>query len=163
MGGIFETANPSMIGMFILSCLSFVRLKTACFRRPFTGRQFTGTGRRIDCERRDYPQTILLLTVAASLGCWVSYSGAMAGQYPHRTKLAISFARIIITRTPSFHKHGLSALLIGRFIVCQTLPTIAGLSGLNNARFQFFNWMMVCCRCDPDNSGLHARQNAGIL
>ncbi len=42
-----------------------------------------------------------------------------------------------------FHKHGLSALLIGRFIafVRTLLPTIAGLSGLNNARFQFFNWM----------------------
>ena len=34
-------------------------------------------------------------------------------------------------------------LLIGRFIafVRTLLPTIAGLSGLNNARFQFFNWM----------------------
>jgi len=42
-----------------------------------------------------------------------------------------------------FHKHGLSALLVGRFIafVRTLLPTIAGLSGLNNARFQFFNWM----------------------
>ena len=42
-----------------------------------------------------------------------------------------------------FHKHGLSALLIGRFIafVRTLLPTIAGLSGLNNARFQFFNRM----------------------
>ncbi len=68
----------------------------------------------------------------------------MAGQYPHRTKLAISFTRALSsTRTPSFHKHGLSALLIGRFIafVRTLLPTIAGLSGLNNARFQFFNWM----------------------
>ncbi len=68
----------------------------------------------------------------------------MAGQYPHSTKLAISFTRALSsTRTPSFHKHGLSALLIGRFIafVRTLLPTIAGLSGLNNARFQFFNWM----------------------
>ena len=42
-----------------------------------------------------------------------------------------------------FHKHGLSALLIGRFIafVRTLLPTIAGLSGLSSARFQFFNWM----------------------
>ncbi|MCL7667682.1 VTT domain-containing protein, partial [Klebsiella pneumoniae] len=42
-----------------------------------------------------------------------------------------------------FHKPGLTALLIGRFIafVRTLLPTIAGLSGLNNARFQFFNWM----------------------
>ena len=42
-----------------------------------------------------------------------------------------------------FHKHGLSALLIGRFIafVRTLLPTIAGLSGLSSTRFQFFNWM----------------------
>jgi membrane protein DedA with SNARE-associated domain len=42
-----------------------------------------------------------------------------------------------------FHKHGLSALLIGRFIafVRTLLPTIAGISGLSSARFQFFNWM----------------------
>ncbi len=33
--------------------------------------------------------------------------------------------------------------MIGRFIafVRTLLPTIAGISGLNNARFQFFNWM----------------------
>ena len=42
-----------------------------------------------------------------------------------------------------FHRHGLSALLIARFLafIRTLLPTIAGLSGLNNARFQFFNWM----------------------
>ena len=42
-----------------------------------------------------------------------------------------------------FHRHGLSALLVGRFLafVRTLLPTIAGLSGLSNARFQFFNWM----------------------
>ncbi len=64
-----------------------------------------------------YPQTILLLTVAASLGCWVSDSGAMAGQYPHRTKRAIHLPAHYHQRAHHlFHKHGLSALLIGRFI-----------------------------------------------
>ena len=44
---------------------------------------------------------------------------------------------------PAAFLPGDSLLLIGRFIafVRTLLPTIAGLSGLNNARFQFFNWM----------------------
>ncbi|HGV2350158.1 GntR family transcriptional regulator [Escherichia coli] len=51
--------------------------------------------------------------------------------------------QVALATQNSAHKHGLSALLIGRFIafVRTLLPTIAGLSGLNNARFQFFNWM----------------------
>ncbi|XHI05267.1 DedA family protein [Enterobacter hormaechei] len=92
-----------------------------------------------------YPQTILLLTVAASLGCWVSYiQGRWLGNTaPYKTGYLI-YPRITHQRAHHlFHKHGLSALLIGRFIafVRTLLPTIAGLSGLNNARFQFFNWM----------------------
>ncbi len=92
-----------------------------------------------------YPQTILLLTVAASLGCWVSY---IQGRWLGNTRTVQNW----LSHLPAhyhqrahhlFHKHGLSALLIGRFIafVRTLLPTIAGISGLNNARFQFFNWM----------------------
>jgi membrane protein DedA with SNARE-associated domain len=42
-----------------------------------------------------------------------------------------------------FIEHGLMALLAGRFLafVRTLLPTMAGISGLNNARFQFFNWL----------------------
>ena len=42
-----------------------------------------------------------------------------------------------------FHRHGLAALLIGRFLafVRTLLPTIAGLAGLQNGRFQVFNWL----------------------
>ena len=50
----FETpANPSMIGMLYFVLFVILFLETACFQRPFTGRQFTGIGRRVDCERRD--------------------------------------------------------------------------------------------------------------
>lgn len=103
----FETlANPSMIGMlyFVLFVILFLEngLLPAAF---FTGRQFTGTGRRIDCERRDG----LSANDSAADRCRQPrllgqlYSGAMAGQYPHRTKLAISFTRALSsTRTPSF-------------------------------------------------------------
>ncbi len=101
----FETlANPSMIGMLYFVCLSFCSLKTACFRRPFYRAKFTGTGRRIDCERRDgLSANILLLTVAASLGCWVSYiqGRGWAIPAPYKTGYLI-YPRIITTRTPSF-------------------------------------------------------------
>src|SRR5699024_4050777 len=92
-----------------------------------------------------YPQTIMLLTAAASLGCWLSY---IQGRWLGNTRTVQNW----LSHLPAhyhqrahhlFHKHGLSALLIGVFIafVRTLLPTTAGLSGLNNARFQFFNWM----------------------
>lgn len=93
----------------------------------------------------NYPFTIVLLTTAASLGCWVSY---IQGKWLGNTRIVQGW----LSHLPAhyhqrahqlFHRHGLSALLIGRFLafVRTLLPTIAGLSGLNNARFQFFNWM----------------------
>jgi membrane protein DedA with SNARE-associated domain len=92
-----------------------------------------------------FPLTIFILTTAASLGCWVSY---IQGRWLGNTHLVQSW----LSHLPAhyhqrahnlFHRHGLSALLIGRFLafVRTLLPTIAGLSGLSNARFQFFNWM----------------------
>ncbi|WP_114192593.1 DedA family protein [Edaphovirga cremea] len=92
-----------------------------------------------------FPLTIFILTTAASLGCWVSY---IQGRWLGNTRLVQSW----LSHLPAhyhqrahnlFHRHGLSALLIGRFLafVRTLLPTIAGLSGLSNARFQFFNWM----------------------
>ncbi|MEI7254192.1 DedA family protein [Dickeya dadantii] len=93
----------------------------------------------------NYPFTIALLTTAASLGCWVSY---LQGKWLGNTRVVQGW----LSHLPShyhqrahqlFHRHGLSALLVGRFLafVRTLLPTIAGLSGLNSARFQFFNWM----------------------
>jgi len=93
----------------------------------------------------NYPFTIALLTTAASLGCWVSY---LQGKWLGNTRVVQGW----LSHLPShyhqrahqlFHRHGLSALLVGRFLafVRALLPTIAGLSGLNSARFQFFNWM----------------------
>ncbi|QTF10075.1 DedA family protein [Brenneria izadpanahii] len=93
----------------------------------------------------NFPFTIVLLTTAASLGCWVSY---IQGKWLGNTRVVQSW----LSHLPAhyhqrahqlFHRHGLSALLVGRFLafVRTLLPTIAGLSGLNNARFQFFNWM----------------------
>ncbi|KQN57947.1 DedA family protein [Erwinia sp. E602] len=92
-----------------------------------------------------FPLTLLILTTGASLGCWVSYiQGRWLGNTPLVQKwLAHLPAQYHQRAHQMFHRHGLSALLIGRFIafVRTLLPTIAGLSGLSNARFQFFNWM----------------------
>ena len=93
----------------------------------------------------DFLPPIAILTAAASLGCWLSY---IQGRWLGNTRIVQNW----LSHLPShyhqrahhlFHKHGLSALLIGRFIafVRTLLPTIAGLSGLSSARFQFFNWM----------------------
>ena len=88
---------------------------------------------------------MLLLTAAASLGCWLSY---IQGRWLGNTRIVQNW----LSHLPShyhqrahhlFHKHGLSALLIGRFIafVRTLLPTIAGFPALITLRFQFFNWM----------------------
>lgn len=93
----------------------------------------------------NYPFTIVLLTTAASLGCWMSY---LQGKWLGNTRLVQSWLSHLPVHYHQrahqlFHRHGLSALLIARFLafIRTLLPTIAGLSGLNNARFQFFNWM----------------------
>ncbi|MGT1940170.1 DedA family protein [Enterobacter hormaechei subsp. xiangfangensis] len=116
----FETlANPSMIGMlyFVLFMILFL-------------------------ENGLLPAAFL---PGDSLGCWVSY---IQGRWLGNTRIVQNW----LSHLPAhyhqrahhlFHKHGLSALLIGRFIafVRTLLPTIAGLSGLSSTRFQFFNWM----------------------
>lgn len=93
----------------------------------------------------NFPVTILILTTAASLGCWLSY---IQGRWLGNTRVVQNW----LSHLPAhyhqrahqlFYRHGLSALLIGRFLafVRTLLPTIAGLSGLSNVRFQFFNWV----------------------
>ena len=93
----------------------------------------------------NFPLTLLVLTAAASLGSWVSY---MQGKWLGNTRLVRSWLSHLPVHYDErahlmFHRHGLSALLIGRFVafVRTLLPTIAGVSGLSNARFQFFNWI----------------------
>lgn len=93
----------------------------------------------------NFPLTLLILTVAASLGYWVSY---IQGKWIGNTRTVQGWLSHVPSRYHKrahqlFHRHGLSALLIGRFlaVIRTLLPTIAGLSGLNNMRFQCFNWI----------------------
>lgn len=89
--------------------------------------------------------TMLILVVASSLGCWLSY---IQGRWLGHTRLVKSWmlqlpAHYHQRAYQLFDRHGLTALLVGRFLafVRTLLPTMAGIAGLNNARFQLFNWL----------------------
>ncbi len=88
--------------------------------------------------------TLLILTVAASLGCWLSY---LQGRWLGNTRLVKGWMQQLPEQyhqraSNLFHRHGLLAILIGRFLafVRTILPVIAGLSGLKGTRFHLFNW-----------------------
>ncbi|MFG1173353.1 DedA family protein [Erwiniaceae bacterium CAU 1747] len=89
--------------------------------------------------------TMLILTAAASLGCWLSY---LQGRWLGNTRLVKGWllhlpAQYHQRAWSLFNRHGLLALLVGRFLafVRTILPTMAGISGLKNGRFQLFNWL----------------------
>lgn len=93
----------------------------------------------------NFPLTIFILTVAASLGYWLSY---LQGKWLGNTVTVQKWLSHLPEKYHQnahnlFHRYGLSALLLGRFIafVRTLLPTIAGLSGLSSSRFQLFNWV----------------------
>lgn len=93
----------------------------------------------------EFIPTMLLLTAAASLGCWLSY---LQGKWLGNTQLVKGWLLHLPAQYHQrawnlFHRHGLMALLVGRFLafVRTLLPTMAGISGLKNGRFQFFNWL----------------------
>ena len=85
----------------------------------------------------DFAPTMVILTSAASLGCWLSY---LQGRWLGNTRVVKGW----LAQLPhKYDRHGLLALLAGRFLafVRTLLPTMAGISGLSNRRFQFFNWL----------------------
>lgn len=93
----------------------------------------------------DFVPALVILTSAASLGCWFSY---LQGRWLGNTRVVKSWlaqlpAKYHHRATCMFDRHGLLALLAGRFLafVRTLLPTLAGISGLSNRRFQIFNWL----------------------
>ncbi len=144
----FETlANPSMVGMLYFVLFMIIFLENGLLPAAFLPGDslLVLVGVLIAKGAMGFPETVVLLTAAASLGCWLSYvQGRWLGNSPTvQNWLSHLPARYHQRAYQLFHKHGLSALLIARFIafVRTLLPTIAGLSGLSNTRFQFFNWI----------------------
>lgn len=93
----------------------------------------------------DFVPTMVILTTAASLGCWLSY---LQGRWLGNTRLVKSWLMHLPAQYHQrawnmFNRHGLMALLVGRFLafVRTILPTLAGIAGLKNTRFQLFNWL----------------------
>jgi len=93
----------------------------------------------------DFVSTLLILTSAAGLGCWLSY---VQGRWLGNTRIVKSWLAQLPVKyheraTCMFDRHGLLALLAGRFLafIRTLLPTMAGISGLSNRRFQLFNWL----------------------
>lgn len=87
--------------------------------------------------------TLLLLTIAASLGSWISY---LQGKWLENNRVVRSWLENLPAHYHQrahlmFYRHGLPALLGGRFIafVRTLLPAIIGLSGIKDLRFHFFN------------------------
>ena len=144
----YETlANPSMIGMlyFVLFMILFLEngLLPAAFLPGDSLLVLVGV--LIAKGAMGFPETLLLLTAAASLGCWLSY---VQGRWLGNTQTVKGWLAHLPHKyhqraTCMFDKHGLLALLAGRFLafVRTLLPTMAGISGLPNRRFQFFNWL----------------------
>lgn len=93
----------------------------------------------------NFTVTLGILTIAVSLGSWISY---LQGKFLENNKI---FKRWLSLLPNKFYqranyimnRYGLSALFIGRFIafVRTVLPIIAGISGLSSFRFQLFNWI----------------------
>lgn len=89
--------------------------------------------------------TIIIFSAAAGFGCWLSY---LQGRWLGDTRIVRSWllhlpAHYHLRAYTMFNRHGLTALLVGRFLafVRTLLPTMAGISGLSNTRFQLFNWL----------------------
>lgn len=86
-----------------------------------------------------------ILTIAASLGCWVGFN---QGRYLKKKNLTKKWIKKIpkkyYKKTNYLLKNkGLYALIIARFLVFSrtVMPIIIGLSTLNKKNFQIFNWI----------------------
>lgn len=144
----FETlANPSVAGALYVALFVILFLENGLLPAAFLPGDslLILIGALIAKGVIHYIPTVFLLTVAASLGCWFSY---LQGRWLGNTRIVQKWLNQLPPHYHQraynlFHKHGLSALLIARFLafIRTLLPTIAGLSGLNNLRFQIFNWI----------------------
>ena len=87
----------------------------------------------------------LILIAGAAFGTWFGYA---QGRWLGNTKIVQNWMAHLPEKYHRksevlFHKYGLQALFIGRFIafVRTLLPMMAGLSGLHSRKFHIYNWI----------------------
>ena len=87
----------------------------------------------------------LILIAGAAFGTWLGYA---QGCWLGNTKIVQNWMAHLPEKYHRksevlFHKYGLQALFIGRFIafVRTLLPMMAGLSGLHSRKFHIYNWI----------------------
>lgn len=140
-------ANPHVVGVVYLVMFATLFLENGLLPASFLPGDslLLLTGALIARGVMDFIPALVILTTAASLGCWLSY---IQGRWLGNTRVVKSWLAQLPVKyhqraTCMFDKHGLLALLAGRFLafVRTLLPTMAGISGLSNRRFQFFNWL----------------------
>lgn len=144
----YETlANPSLVCAIYILLFLIIFLENGLLPAAFLPGDslLLLVGVLISKEAMNFSITLIILTIAASLGCWLSY---LQGRWLGNAKIVQKWLAYLPAHYHQrchqlFHNHGLSALLVGRFLafIRTLLPTIAGITGLNNARFQFFNWI----------------------
>jgi len=144
-----------LLGRFIFYYSSFFFLENGVLPAAFLPGDslLILVGVLIAREAMNFPVTLIVLTIASSSGSWVGY---LQGRWLGNTKTIQGWLAHLPVHYHErahqlFHRHGLSALLIGRFLafIRTLLPTLAGISGLNNSRFQLFNvlsgllWVLI--------------------
>lgn len=140
-------ANPHVVGIVYLVMFATLFLENGLLPASFLPGDslLLLAGALIAKGVMGYVPTIAILTAAASLGCWLSY---VQGRWLGNTRVVKGWLAQLPDKyhqraTCMFDRHGLLALLAGRFLafVRTLLPTMAGISGLSNRRFQVFNWL----------------------
>lgn len=91
----------------------------------------------------DFTTCLLLLTSAASLGCWLGY---LQGSLLKSNRMTQGWLKLIPQEYHQrawkmFNQHGMKALITGRFLafIRTLLPVMAGIAGLAPRRFHFYN------------------------
>ncbi|MCZ3383382.1 DedA family protein [Kosakonia sp. SOY2] len=140
-------ANPHVVGVVYLVMFATLFLENGLLPASFLPGDslLLLAGALIARGCMDFVATLAILTSAASLGCWLSY---IQGKWLGNTRVVKSWLSQLPVKyheraTYMFDRHGLLALLAGRFLafIRTLLPTMAGISGLSNRRFQLFNWL----------------------
>ena len=130
----YETlANPSLAWVIYILLFVIIFLENGLLPAAFLPGDslLVLVGVLISKDAMSFPVTLTVLTIAASTGCWLGY---VQGKFLGNTKIVQGWLSHLPLHYHQrayelFHRHGLHALLIGRFLafIRTILPAIAGL------------------------------------